>query len=491
MVAAFALALLLSATTPTPPASVPAAPGDGLGLESGPTVPTTSYPTPPPASSPPASSTGPAPAVVASLAAGMALLAARARRISAAEHSIRESLQDNLFSDVGSDDLRRIGHRIAGLDPSEATAAVARLSDGELGVWMRELDGWRGGLSSAEQAEHLGILAATLRPDQLARFTDHGKTEAIVAAAIGSGPEAGRVELALALWNRRSPGAEGWNAIVELVESVPPDTLGAGLTPAGIPPLARSLVEPFQPYPGAAPVVDLEAAHRLAAAGQGLADPVVKAELFRALVGEATALGRIKVVGPVKLPDLMGGLTGLLRHDAAGVVAELNHRIDPHANVTSLWVEEMILHDRFDQLDVLLAQLAGGSDRLAHFTRRGSDPANPYPHASNLGYYVAAYGRALGNIADRSEDQVRLVSHLFALFTGVVPVPGGGSVGLPLGPLVDRQAGDVIDGLQSGAAGLEQVLWGLAKPRTADGRLWNGAGTSQFQDAWQEVADVG
>ena len=149
----------------------------------------------------------------------------------------------------------------------------------------------------------------------------------------------------------------------------------------------------------------------------------------------------------------------------------------------------MIRHDRLDVLDVVLAELMG-DDRLGHFGQAGTDPADPYPNASNLGFYVGAYGRAIEALAERAEDQVGLVSRLFAIFTGLVPVPGGGAVGIPLGPLVDRHAAGVVDGLQDGVATLKQTLWGLAKPRTADGRLWNGAGTSQFQDAWQEVVDV-
>jgi hypothetical protein len=430
------------------------------------------------------------PAALAILTAWIAVLTTRARRIGAAEREIRDALEDNLFSDVGRDDLYEIIRRIESLDLYEATAAISRLTDDELAVWMRELGGWRGGLDRTEQAEYFAVLAERLRPDQLARLTDHGKTSAVVAASLQAAPAHRQVELALRLWERRRPGDDGWNDIVGLMEAVPLDVLQAGLSTASLTALGGDLFEKFERLPNAPRRLDLEAAHRLVAAVRNVPDATLKAELFHVVVVEATGASGSKAIGPVTLPVLHGALTGLLRSDPAAVVAELNHRIDPHANVTSLWVGEMIRADRTDELDVVLTDLTGAPDRLAHFTVPGGDLADPYPNASNLGYYVGAYARAIDAIADRAEDRVELVSRLFALFTGFLPVPGGGNVGIPLGPLVDAHAESVVEDLRVGAAGLKQTLWGLAKPRTPDGRLWNGAGTSQFQDAWQEVVEV-
>jgi hypothetical protein len=486
MIPSALLVLLLSMTGPTP-TTVPDAPGAGLGLEPPPTV----VPRARPDRSPPSEMPDPAlPATLAALIGGMALLAARARRIETAESRIRDALQDNLFSDVGRDDLMDILGRIERLDVFEATAAISRLTDDELGVWMRELGGWRGGLDRTEQAEYLAALAGRLRPDQLARLTDHGKTDAVVAASLTAAPEHWHVELALRLWARRGPGDDGWNNIAALVEAAPAGALQTALSTTNLAALGAELFETFQRHPEASAAVDLEAAHRLVLAARTIPDAGVKAELFRVAVIGAASVAGTRVRGLVEVPALNGGLTGLLRSDASGVVDELNHRVDPHANVISVWVAGMIRADRLDELDVLLAELAGAPDRLEHFTVPGSDPANPYPNASNLGYYVGAYARAIDVIADRAEHRVDLVARLFALFTGVVPVPGGGSVGVPLGPLVDSHAASVVEDLRLGATSLKQTLWGLAKPRTADGTLWNGTGTSQFQDAWQEVVEI-
>lgn len=475
----------------SPPTTIPEAPGTGLGLQPGPPpavsvqpgglVPGGSLPDPRKPS---------VPAAVGSMVAGMALLAARFRRIGEAEVAIRDSLQDNLLSDVGHEDLMTIESRIAHLPVHEATAVVARLTDRELGVWMREMDGWRGGLSSAERAELLSLLVQRVRPAQLTRLTVAGRLPELVAAAVVGSPERWRPELAIDLWKHHTPDDEGWHAIAGLVGSVAPGILRDSLQQTDPSDLSAVLFEPFQRHVEGTPVLDLSAPTALLQAAAGSGDPGWKAALFHTFNRRMFETMSRKVSGPTKRPELLGALAGLLRSDPAGVVSELNHRVDPHANVTAAWVAEMIRHDRLDELDVVLTELSGAPDRLAHFTEPGTSPAAPYPNAANLGYYVGAYSRAIELISDRAGEQADLVARLFTLFTGVVILPGGGRIGLPLGPLVDSHAAEVTSRLRGGETGLKQTLWGLAKPRMPDGRLWNGVGISQFQDAWQEVVSV-
>ena len=173
-----------------------------------------------------------------------------------------------------------------------------------------------------------------------------------------------------------------------------------------------------------------------------------------------------------------------------GVIGQLNHGVDPHGNTVATWVEEMIDEDRIDELDVVFAELIGGRDRLSHFSDPGVNPADPFPNASNLGYFVGSYQLAIEQMADDAEDKIELVGLLFAIVTGVIPGPKGGNLSLPLGPLVDLYSRDVVDGFQGKATDVKQTLWGLAKPRTEEGLLWNGPGTTQFQDAWEEVVEV-
>lgn len=427
---------------------------------------------------------------MAALIAGMAVMAARARRITTAERRVRRSLQDDLFTDVGPGELREIRQTLASLPVHEATAVVGRLSEHELGVWMRELDGRRGGLSSAEQDDLFSSLAQRIRPEQLARIAAAGNLQPIVEAAAVRSPVGWRSELALRLWSNHSPDDRGWAEIVILVETIPPSALAGGLASVRPDVVASALVAPYERYGAATPVLDVEAATRFLGAVAALQDARMKADLFASFAARVHQTDGTSVRGPTGRSGLLGALAGLLISDPAGMVAELNHRVDPHANIVSEWVAGMIRHDRIDELDVLLVGLAGAPDRLAHFTDPGPDPAYPYPNAANLGYYAGAYSRAIDIIADRAGDRIELVARLFTLFAGLVPVPGGARLGLPLSPLVDVHAASTLQTLRDGAADVKQTLWGLAKPRTADGRLWNGAGTSQFQDAWQEVVDV-
>jgi hypothetical protein len=429
-------------------------------------------------------------AALAALAAGMAVVAARARRIASAEQTVRRSLQDNLFSDVGHGDLATIARTVGRLDPGEASAVVAALSDHELGVWIRELDGWRGGFDRLEEARLFDLLAARLSAQQLRRLISHGKAIELMAAVSTSAPANVAAQLALLLWGDRKPTDDGWGQIVGLLAAVPTDVAEATVAASELRSLSEDLLGTHEAYPDGPARRQLDAMAAFIKLACGFADPQLKAEVFVA-VGEQLRLSRREhVVGEVTHRDALGGLASLIRSDTAAVLTRLNHGVDPHGNVTAEWIEGMIAADRLDELNVLLADLIGGRDRVRFFTDPGTDAARPYPNAANLGYYIGAYSLAIDNMAEDAADQIHLVAELFSLVTGFVPGPGGSKIRLPFGPLVDVYADAVIDDLQDQSATLRQTLWGLAKPRTADGLVWNGAGTTQFQDAWEEVVIV-
>ncbi len=474
--------------TPTTSTSIPESPAAGLSLEVIPPAPLETAPSPlPPA---PAPSTPGASAALAALVAGLAVLAARARRISGAERTIRASLQDNLFSDVGHADLATIAQTIAGLDPGEATAVVGSLSDGELGVWIRELDGWSGGFDAAEQARLFGVLAGRLNGEQLSRLIAHGKSMELMAAVGTGAPTATRVALAFLLWGDRDPTDKGWGQIIELLEGAPGATVETAVAAASLSTLAADLLGIHQVQPGGASRLQLGAMVRFLRVAEGFSDPHLKARLFLSVSEQLRLRRGLHPAGEVTSEDVLGRLASLLLSDPAEVVTQLNHAADPHANVLSGWMQDMIEADRLDELDVLFTELIGAGDRVAFFSDPGTDPALPYPNAANLGYYAGAYSLAIDGIADDAADQVNLVAQLFAVVSGVVPGPDRSEVRLPLGPLVDVHAEAVINDFRAQATSLKQTLWGLAKPRTADGLLWNGAGVAQFQDAWEEVVVV-
>lgn len=477
-----------AAEPPPTTTTVPESPAAGLALESvaplsrnvaaaaSPVAPHTPIPGPPEA--------------LAALVAGMAVLAARARRIATAEQTIRSALQDSLFSDVGHSDLMTIARTVGSLDAGEADAAVSALSDNELGVWMRELDGWQGGFDRVEQSRLFDTLAARLRPRQLRRLIAQGKATALMAAVSSSAPPNVAAELALLLWGDRDPTQPGWDHIIGLLADAPVDVAEATVAAASPPGLATDLLGKHSVAGDDAPRVQLDAmAGFLDIAGE-FGDPHLKAELFLAIGEQLRDHRRQHAVGETSYEDVLGRLTALVRSDTAGVITRLNHAADPHGNLMSEWIEDMIEADRFDELDVLFADLIGGADRIEFFSDPGTDRARPYPNAANLGYYVGAYSLAIDNIAEDAADQIHLVSQLFSLVTGLVPGPAGSGVRLPFGPLVDVHAESVIDDLRDQSATLQQTLWGLAKPRTSDGLAWNGAGVTQFQDSWEEVVVV-
>lgn len=474
---------------PTTTTTILSSPAGGLALEPDPPPPPGfSHPLPAQA---PLQPTSPAvPSALAAMIAGMALLAVRASRISTAEKDIRSSLQDSLFSDVGHGDLADIAQAIQDLDPGEATAVVGRLSDNELAVWLRELDGWNGSFSRLEEAALFDDLAAKLSPSQLFRLIANGKSVELMEAAGRASPTRRRIELALLLWARFDPADRSWGRIVELLESTPLEDTEAALAGTSPVELVGDLFGFHQVEGERTARFRLDAVERFIDIVARLEDPALKAQVFVAVVNRLESSSGSRRVGRPGTEDVLGGLTGLMRGDGTAVIAQLNHAIDPHANVFSRWVQQMIEADRIDELDVLLTEMIGGGDRVAYFSDPGTDPARPYQNAANLGYFVGAYHLAIDAIADDAEDQINLVLTLFSIVTGVVPGPNKSEVRLPVGPLVDLHARAIVDGFRSQATGLKQVLWGLAKPRTQDGLLWNGAGTTQFQDAWEEVVAV-
>jgi len=422
--------------------------------------------------------------------AGMAVLAARARRIGSAEQTIRVSLQDNLFSDVGHGDLSAIARTVVSLDAGEASAVVAALSEDELGVWIRELDGWQGGFNRFEQARLFEVLADRLNAQQLRRLIAHGKAAELIAAVSSSAPPTVAVPLALMLWGDRSPTDDGWEQIIGLLAAAPPDVVEATVARTSARSLASDLLGRHQARSDGPVKLQLDAMASFLNLAGGFEDAQLKAELFLVAGEQLRFHGREHVVGDVSSGDVLGRLGSLIRSDTAAVMTRLNHAADPHGNLTSAWIQDMIEADRVDELDVLLTDLLGGPNRVAFFSDPGVDPARPYPNAANLGYYVGAYSLAIDNIAEDAFDQIHLVTNLFTLVTGVVPGPDGSKIRLPFSPLVDVHADAVIDDLRDQSATLKQTLWGLAKPRTPDGAAWNGAGTTQFQDAWEEVVIV-
>jgi hypothetical protein len=424
------------------------------------------------------------------LAAGIAVLAARARRIASAEQTIRRSLQDNLFSDVGHGDLATIARTVGSLDAAEANAVVATLSDHELGVWVRELDGWRGGFDRLEQVQLFELLAARLNAQQLRRLISRGKASELITAVSSNAPPNVAAELALLLWADGDPGDDGWEEAIGLLAGVPLDVVEATVAAVMPSSMPSDLLGRHQVSPGGPVRLRLDAMDAFLRLAVGFESAEVKTALFLAIGEQLRVHRREHVAGDVTYGDVLGRLASLIRSDTAAVVTRLNHAADPHGNLTAAWIQEMIEADRLDELNVLLADLIGGENRVRFFSDPGTDPARPYPNAANLGYYVGAYSLAIDNMAKDAADQVDLVANLFSLVTGVVPGPVGSKLRLPLGPLVDVHADAVIDDLRDQSATLQQTLWGLAKPRTADGLAWNGAGTTQFQDAWEEVVNV-
>lgn len=491
---AWPLLLIVALTTtsaphspPTTTTTIPESPGAGLALAVDPVPVAKAQPASVPMQPPP-----PSPPIApgwAAMAAGMAVLAGRARRISGARRTIRDALQDNLFHDVGHADLATIAHTLDDLTAGEAQAVIGSLSDHELGVWLRELDGWRGGFDHLEQ-EHLFIrLSELLSSSQLTRLIREGKGPELVDAASVAAPSHVQSATAIALWGELDPTHDAWPGIATLFAAADRKDQRHAVAAVVPGPLMVNLLGVTSSYDGSARL-HLEALSRFLDLAASFEDSALKADIFvagqRALIGAQ----RLRASGNTEKDTVVGGLGSLVRSDPSGVVTQLSHRADPHGDVFSEWVGAMIDADRLDELDVILTGLVGGSDRLAHFTTPGTSPARPYPNAANLGYYVGSYGLAIDDIADSAEDQITLVGRLFAIVTAQVPGPNNTWVRLPLGPLVDAHSRAVVDGLRDEATSLKQTLWGLAKPRTADGLLWNGPGTTQFQDAWEEVVLV-
>jgi len=424
------------------------------------------------------------------MAIALAAVAARTRRIAAAEHVIRDSLQDNLFNDVGHGDLTTIAQTLSELPSGEASAVVASLSDRELAVWMRELDGWAGRFSKAEKENLFAMLAGSLPASQLARLASSGQSVEVMAAVARGAPSPVRAETALALWSQFDPADRAWGDIIQLFLAATLADQEAATAGAAPHSLLVDLLGVHVKHTDGAPRVDLTSLVEFLDTAARFTDPGLKAELFVAGQNALQGARSLRTTGAIEPPAVSGRLGSLVRSDPAGVIVHLSHGLDPHGDLFSAWVSDMIDADRLDELDVLLAGLLGGPDRLEHFTDPGTLAERPYPNAANLGYYVGSYSLAIDAIADGADDQIAIVQTLFSIVTGVVPGPDNSWIRLPVGPLVDTHARSVVDGLRMQATSLKQTLWSLAKPRSGDGLLWNGAGTTQFQDAWEEVVAV-
>ena len=445
----------------------------------------------------PAAVGGPSPehifaALMFTLALALAL-GARRERVEAATSSVRSRLSDNLFFDVTHGDLASIEKTLLGLSPGERDLVLNALSDREVAVWMRELDGFNGSFSTAEEARLFAGLVPGVNGASLARLVVEGKGQEVVEALADHGSSRQRVALAGELAVRLEGPSKVRRLIPGLIAASDSAVLEAEISRWLADGVLGIHLDRFFGV-GVDELAEREAGYRLDAAaalarsGAGFTDPAVKAALFVELVTRTTETRGKRWRGSKE--EVLAGTTELLRSDVAGIIGHLNHGVDPHGNTVASWVEEMIDEDRIDELDVVLAELIGGTDRLSHFSDPGMNPADPFPNASNLGYFVGSYHLAIEQIADGAEDKIELVGLLFAIVTGLIPGPKGGSLSLPLGPLVDLYSRDVIDGFQGKATDVKQTLWGLAKPRTAEGLLWNGAGTTQFQDAWEEVVEV-
>ena len=422
-----------------------------------------------------------------------AALAPRRGRVESAIASVRSGLSDNLFSDVTHGDLASIEETLIGLSPWEREITLNALSDREVSVWMRELDGFNGSFSEAEEARLFAGLVPGISGASLVRLVEGGKGKEVVAALSSHGTSRQRVKLAGELASGLEGKSKLRRLIPQLVDSTSADTMEtevSGWIERGElgPRLDELLAVGVDESSDAEAGYRLDGAAALARSGSGFSEPAVKAALFVELVDRLTALKGHRWKGSVG--EVLAGTTQMLRSDVTGIVGQLNHRLDPHGNTTSLWVEEMIDEDRIDELDVLLTDLLGGTDRLTHFSNPGTKIGDPYPNASNLGYFVGSYQLAIEQMAEDAKGKIELVGILFAIVTGVIPGARGGRLDLPTGPLVDLHARKVIDGFQGKATEVKQTLWGLAKPRTDDGLLWNGPGTTQFQDAWEEVVEV-
>ena len=85
---------------------------------------------------------------------------------------IEKNLTQGLLTDVSKAELQEINQILSQLTPEETNNVIANLSDDQLHTWGRELDGWRGGLSDAEQVELYNSLAPDLDAKQLSRVYD-------------------------------------------------------------------------------------------------------------------------------------------------------------------------------------------------------------------------------------------------------------------------------------------------------------------------------
>lgn len=433
-------------------------------------------------SPPPSAVTG---GVFASVLALAIAAGQRAQRAAPHVEIAKRSLEYGLRSDVSVRDVRDVSALLLSVEDRVAADIVMGLSTVELERWLGRY-GEKGPV--AEQNAALAWVARKLSASQLVRLIGAGNAASVTAVVAAEVPRERRAEVAFEMWRSLEPGDDGWESIEPLLAAAGRDA-------------TESLVAAWWERGDLETVIgDLAGHHRpwyspdrvlgplagFVDAAVEFRNPALKAAIF---VHSVEAVDDF--AGSTDELDLvLERLTRLVRSDPVETVGVLNHRVDIHGDATSGWVRMMIENDRTDGLDALLADLLGAPDRLGWFTTPGLDDGHPFPNAANLGFYVGAYHLAIEDVAGDAAEKIALVGTLFSIVTGIVPGPKGSKIKLPLGPLVDAHAAAVVEGIDAEAGSLKQALWDLAKPRAADGRLWNGAGTTEFQNSWVEVVEV-
>lgn len=490
-------------TEPPPPV-----PADGLGLDPGPEPP----PIPPatgnppiiPLSPPPLPPSGPGPYSVffpIFTALGATTVVRRRSEAERAHDEIVDALRDGLSNDVGRSDLLAVRNALERLTPRETTDVFRALSDGQLKTWLRELDGWRGSLDQSEEAEMFSWLVPRLPADTILRLFDAGGKASVLLTSLENTPTPTIMTVLAGLAVRdtvlREDPALATSAMVGLADH----TYGKLVASEEFPVLVRALSSatvlssPFGVSGHTTEAYDLESLSHIAARASLVDDPAVRSIAFTVLSGRLEEIsGRANLDTSVAftsdpkqrfdpLANLSVSMATLLDHESLSV---LNHRDDVNGNHMSSWVRQAFEHSGFEISGALIGRLKG-EDPLSRFTAPGPS-ADPYPNASNLGYVIGAHHRAIVEIADDNRSQIELFATLAGLVAKYVPKPPG--VSLPAGTLIDVGRDQVVARIESEATSVKQALWAFGKPRNPDGSLWNGAGTSEYQNAWEEVVEV-
>lgn len=492
--------------TDTAPTVDPAAPVEApvgeLGLEPGPTPPPPA-PLPPPLPSAlpvefPDSGQSPGgthafyPLFTALAVAGVV---GRRKRAAPVHSQIGHALRDNLIDDVSRRDLLRVSAQFRPLSVDETRLVIAQMSDRQLAVWLREMDGWRGSLSPAEEKEIFDRVVPRLDVSGVVRLVLMGGKAAAVLAAVETAPPAVQEGVVRALSSLPGPVANVPFAVADVLTGLSDESFARAVDAAGFGGLVaglsrpRSVASPFGVPGHVTEVFDLGPLAHVAARASLVADPVVRARVFVELEGRIEQIS-LRTGIDTSVAFLSGsqekaliGIGSLLDSHSVG---RLNHQYDINGDHLSGWVRAMIDAGQYRKLGDLIGRMRG-ADHLAHFTVPGSEAA-PYPNASNLGFVIGAHHRAITDITSDARKQIELVAKLAGLLTAYVPKPG--KLRLPGGRVIDAHRDAVVGEMEAEARTTKQALWALGKPRNPDGSLWNGPGTTEYQNAWEEVVEV-